>query len=83
MAGPELRPLLDRTGKAPLRGAALSGLQGALGALRYLPRTRFLSLPPMLRRLDPRRASGRRDLERSQNSGGRGRSLSSAREGEV
>lgn len=51
-------------GKSAAQGRSFVWAAGRAGALRYLPRTRFLSLPPMLRRLDPRRASGRRDLER-------------------
>lgn len=58
VAGLELRLVLDRTRRAPLSGRSFVWAAGRAGALRYLPRPRFLSLPRMLRQPDPRGAGG-------------------------
>lgn len=83
VAGPELCPLLYRTGKAPLLGAALSGLLSALGPFATCSRPAAFRFP--LCSSDPiyARWAGAATPRGAQNSGSRGQRLSSTREGEV
>lgn len=83
VAGPELCPLLDRTGKAPLSGAALSELLGALGPFATCSGAASFRLPLCSSDTIHARWAGAPTLRGAQNSGGRGQRLSSAREGEV